>query len=89
MEPPSEDEPLPQPLVAALAARGIAARDEVGLRRALERRLAGYTLCHLPPAAARRWKARYRILFGTEYLDGQTPAEVYARALLATFDHRP
>lgn len=84
---PDEDA-LPPEIAAALAARDIAARDiaardEVGLRVELERHLAGYTLCRLTPAAARRWKARYRILLGADYLDGQTPAEVYARALLA------
>jgi hypothetical protein len=77
------DEALPEAVVAQLAARGISTRGEVGLRQELERYLPGYTLCRLTPAAARRWKAHYRLLFGADYLDGQTPAEAYARALLA------
>jgi hypothetical protein len=77
------DETLPDEVVAQLVAHGIVARSEVALRQDLEQTLSGYTLCRLTPAAARRWKARYRLLFGADYLDGQTPAEVYARALLA------
>lgn len=78
-----QDDALPAELATALAAAGISASGEVALRRELERHLTGYTLCRLTPAAARRWKARYRLLYGANYLDGQTPAEVYARALLA------
>ena len=62
---------------------GIVARDEVALRLALEECLGGYTLYRLTPAAARRWKCRYRIMFETTYFDCQTVAEAYARALLA------
>ena len=73
---------LPDDIVAALAARGIAARDEVALRLTLEEHLHGYTLYRLTPAAARRWKCRYRIMFEATYFDCQTVAEAYARALL-------
>jgi hypothetical protein len=58
--------------------------DEVGLRIELERHLSAYTLYRLTPAAVRRWKCKYRLLFGDTYLDCQTVAEAYARALLAS-----
>lgn len=77
------DPPLSEDVLAALAAHGIAARDEVALRRELERHTAGYTLVRLTPAAARRWKCHYRMLLAETYLDCQTVAEAYARALLA------
>ena len=89
---PEEDvsgEPgLPDELVARLGAVGIVARDEVALRRALERRVPGYNLFRLTPAAAKRWKCRYRILLAQGYYDGQSVAETYARALLAAPDHQ-
>ena len=75
-------EQVPDDVAAALAARGVAARDEVALRLALEAHLLGYTLYRLTPAAARRWKCRYRIMFEATYFDCQTVAEAYARALL-------
>lgn len=61
-------------------------RDEVSLRRELERQLAGYTLYRLMPAAARRWKCKYRIMFAATYFDCQTVPEAYARALLAALE---
>ena len=76
-------EDVPESVGVALAERGIAAVDEVGLRIELERRLPAYTLYRLTPAAARRWKCRYRLMFGDAYFDCQTVAEAYARALLA------
>lgn len=87
----SQDEPpLPDDVRAALRARGLPDdgpdAGEVALRRALEQRLPGYSLYRLPPAAIKRWKARYRLMAGETYYDGQTPAEVYARALLALTD---
>ncbi|HEX6798183.1 MAG TPA: hypothetical protein VF116_10780 [Ktedonobacterales bacterium] len=69
--------------MARLDAAGVAARDEVALRRALERLVPGYNLFRLTPAAAKRWKCRYRILLAQGYYDGQSAAEAYARALLA------
>lgn len=74
---------LPQDVAEALHALGVPARDEVGLRRELERYLSGYTLYRLTPAARKRWKARYRIMYEATYFDCQTPAEAYARALIA------
>lgn len=81
--PPATDQ-LPDDVDAALSARGITARDEVGLRLELEGHLNGYTLYRLTPAAARRWKCRYRIMFEMTYFDCQTVPEAYARALLAS-----
>lgn len=86
LAPLADDQQLPEEVSAALAAHGIEARDEVGLRRELEHHLPGYTLYRLTPAAMRRWKARYRIMFEAAYFDSQTVAEAYARALLAALD---
>jgi hypothetical protein len=86
METQASGAELPDALRSALTAAGITACDEVALRLELERHLPTYSLCRLAPAAVRRWKARYRLLYGGAYLDGQTPAEVYARALLAVRD---
>ncbi|MEO7000992.1 MAG: hypothetical protein ABI068_04220 [Ktedonobacterales bacterium] len=83
LEEDATEAPLPEDVLTALVARGIAACDEVALRRELERHTAGYSLVRLTPAAARRWKCRYRILLAETYLDCQTAAEAYARALLA------
>lgn len=74
---------LPAEVADALRAHGIAATDEAALREALEARIAGYTLVKMMPAAARRWKARYRILIGDAYHDAQSAPEAYARALLS------
>jgi hypothetical protein len=79
----SRSEELSEEIQHALIAHGIAAVDEVALRIELERRLPAYTLYRLTPAAARRWKSKYRLMFGDTYLDSQTVAEAYARALLA------
>lgn len=84
-----DDDDLPAELAAALNRRDIARHDEVGLRRELERHLPGYTLYRLLPAAARRWRCRYRIMFGDTYLDCQTVPEAYARALLAALAGTP
>jgi len=78
--------PVPGDVMAALATygvTGVAADDEVALRRLLEAHTPSYTLYRLTPAAARRWKARYRIMLSATYLDCQSVAEAYARALLA------
>ena len=74
---------VPESVHVALAERGIATVEEVALRIELERRLPAYTLYRLTPAAARRWKCKYRLMFGDTYLDCQTVSEAYARALLA------
>jgi hypothetical protein len=74
---------LPDEIQRVLTERGVIAMDEVGLRVELEQRLPAYTLYRLTPAASRRWKCKYRLMFGDTYLDCQTVAEAYARALLA------
>src|SRR5579862_5891208 len=84
-EPPQE-QTLPQDVTDALVRVGVAAREEVSLRRELEAHLPGYTLYRLLPAARRRWKCQYRIMFGDTYFDCQTVAEAYARALLLTLE---
>lgn len=75
--------PLSEDIVSQLLAHDISTRDEVGLRRELERHAPGYTLVRLTPAATRKWKARYRIMLAATYIDCQSVAEAYARALLA------
>jgi hypothetical protein len=82
MSSPEAADDLPETIRQALTERGIAATDEVSLRGELEQRLPAYTLYRLTPAAARRWKCRYRLMFGNTYLDCQTVPEAYARALL-------
>jgi hypothetical protein len=76
-------EEIPDAFCQALAEHGVIVVDEVALRIELERRLPAYTLYRLTPATARRWKSKYRLMFGDTYLDSQTVAEAYARALLA------
>ena len=85
---PTADQ-LPDEVDVALTERRIEVRDEVGLRLALEERLKGYALYRLTPAAARRWKCRYRIMFEATYFDCQTVAEAYARALVASLPASP
>lgn len=75
--------PLAPELAAELVVRGVTEHDEAGLRRAFEQRVPGYNLFRLTPAAAKRWKCRYRLLFDAGYVDGQTVVEVYARGLLS------
>ncbi len=77
--------PLPADALAALENLGLReiAHDEVALRRLLEQHTSGYTLYRLTPAAARRWKCRYRIMLADTYYDSQSVAEAYARALVA------
>lgn len=84
-ETPSEPA-LPDEVVDALVERGVTEHDEVALRQELERRAPGYNLFRLTPAAAKRWKCRYRILLDAGYYDGQSAREAYARALLAVID---
>ena len=83
---PGQDPPLPSDVIERLANYDIYQAGEVGLRRLLEAHAQTYTLYRLAPAAARKWKARYRIMLGDTYLDCQSAAEAYARALLLTID---
>lgn len=79
---PGQDPSLPADVIERLASHDIALSGEVELRRLLEAHAQTYTLYRLTPAAARKWKARYRIMIGATYLDCQSVAEAYARALL-------
>lgn len=81
-----DEAPMPEGLLAALAAHAIADTGETALRRALEALVPGYNLYRLTPAAQKRWKCRYRIMLDAGYYDGASAAEVYARALLAVMD---
>ncbi len=69
-------------ITEALVARRLPI-DEVGLRVALDDIVPGWVLYRLTPAAAKRWKCRYRVMIEAGYYDGETVAEAYARALLA------
>ncbi len=69
-------------ITEALVARRLPT-DEVGLRVALDDIVPGWVLYRLTPAAAKRWKCRYRVMIEAGYYDGETVAEAYARALLA------
>ena len=82
----SPELPLPADIGERLAALGIHQTGEGELRRLLEAHTSAYTLYRLPPAAARKWKARYRIMLGATYIDCQSVIEAYARAYLFTRD---
>lgn len=77
-----QDHSLPSDVIERLDGHDIHQTGEVELRRLLEARAQTYTLYRLAPAAVRKWKARYRIMIGAVYLDCQSVAEAYARALL-------
>ena len=83
---PGQDSSLPADVIARLASHDIHLSGEAELRRLLEGHAQTYTLYRLTPAAARRWKARYRIMIGATYLDCQSVAEAYAHALLLILD---
>lgn len=70
-------------VVDALSMLGIVDTRETALRETLESLVAGYCLYKLTPAAARRWKCKYRVMIEAGYYDGQTAAEAYGRAVLA------
>ena len=73
---------IPDDVMEALGALGMADTHEAAVRSALEGVVPGYCLYKLTPAAARRWKCRYRVMIGAGYYDGQTAVEAYARALI-------
>lgn len=79
--------PLPPELRSGLQAHGIEHVDETALRQTLEQQIPGYTLYRLTPAAAKRWKCRYRLMCDLGYYDGQSAPEAYARTLLAVLEH--
>ena len=85
MPTPSDADSLTDVILVALGQHGVTEVDEVSLRLELERRLLSYTLYRLTPAAAKRWRCKYRLMYGDTYVDCQTVAEAYARALLSIF----
>jgi hypothetical protein len=70
-------------LAAQLQAHGLTLDDEVGLRRLLEDCAPTWTLIRLNAIAAKRWKARYRLMLGEHWYDAATVSNAYALALLA------
>jgi len=70
-------------LAAHLRACGVIDVDEVSLRRLLDESVPGWTLIRLNAIAAKRWKARYRLLLGEQWYDAATVSNTYALALLA------
>ncbi len=78
---------MPPDVLAALRARGLP-EDEIGLREALDAAVAGWELFKLPPAAAKRWKCRYRLILDSGIFDAGSAAEAYARGLLGNVDAR-
>ncbi len=83
---PKEERALPSEIIERLVSYNIHLTGEVELRQFLETHAPTFTLYRLAPAAARKWKARYRIMIGDTYLDCQSVTEAYARALLLTLD---
>ena len=70
-------------LAAQLRAHGMTLEDEVSLRRLLEEVAPTWTLIRLNAIAAKRWKARYRLMLGEHWYDAATVSNAYALALLA------
>ena len=70
-------------LAAQLRAHGLTIEDEVSLRRLLDESVSSWTLIRLNTIAAKRWKARYRLMLGETWYDAATVSNAYARALLA------
>ena len=70
-------------LAARLAEHGLTTADEVSLRRLLDESVPSWTLIRLNSIAAKRWKARYRLILGEQWYDAATVSNVYALALLA------
>lgn len=70
-------------LAARLAEHGLTAADEVSLRRLLDESVPSWTLIRLNSIAAKRWKARYRLMLGEQWYDAATVSNAYALALLA------
>ncbi len=77
------DSELAPELAAQLRAHGLDLEDEGGLRRMLEECAPTWTLIRLNNIAAKRWKARYRLMLGERWYDAATVSNAYALALLA------
>ena len=70
-------------LAARLAEHGLTTADEISLRRLLDESVPSWTLIRLNSIAAKRWKARYRLMLGEAWYDAATVSNAYALALLA------
>ena len=70
-------------LAARLAEHGLTITDEISLRRLLDESVPSWTLIRLNTIAAKRWKARYRLMLGEQWYDAATVSNAYALALLA------
>jgi hypothetical protein len=70
-------------LAARLAEHGLPQTDEISLRRLLDESVPSWTLIRLNTIAAKRWKARYRLMLGEQWYDAATVSNAYALALLA------
>jgi hypothetical protein len=70
-------------LAAQLRAHGLDAEDEVSLRQLLDESVPSWTLIRLNTIAAKRWKARYRLMLGEVWYDAATVSNAYALGLLA------
>ena len=70
-------------LAEQLRAHGLTSEDEPRLRRLLEEAAPTWTLIRLNNIAAKRWKARYRLMLGEHWYDAATVSNAYALALLA------
>jgi hypothetical protein len=83
-----ESELAPE-LAAQLRAHGLTAEDEVSLRRTLEEGAQSWTLIRLNTIAAKRWKARYRLMLGERWYDAATASNAYALGILALLQDDP
>ncbi len=83
-----ESELAPE-LAAQLRAHGLTAEDEVSLRRTLEEGAPSWTLIRLNTIAAKRWKARYRLMLGETWYDAATVSNAYALGILALLKDEP
>ena len=80
---------LSQELAAQLRERGLTAEDEVSLRHTLEECTQSWTLIRLNNIAAKRWKARYRLMLGERWYDAATASNAYALGILALLKEEP
>ncbi|HEY7124558.1 MAG TPA: hypothetical protein VH540_11445 [Ktedonobacterales bacterium] len=76
-------------LAAQLRTQGLTAEDEVSLRRTLEACTQSWTLIRLNNIAAKRWKARYRLMLGEKWYDAATTSNAYALGILALLRDDP
>lgn len=80
---------LSHELAEQLRERGMIAEDEASLRRTLEACTQSWTLIRLNNIAAKRWKARYRLMLGEKWYDAATASNAYALGILALLKDEP